>query len=54
MYDDMIDAHMLHNEAIKYYANIVSPYSGLVKNKISNLLSMNLPINMIAPSHGVI
>ena len=41
-------------EAMKYYANILNPYSLLVPKKISQLSGMNLPINLICPSHGVI
>jgi flavorubredoxin len=41
-------------EASKYYANILWPLSPLVIKKIEEVLKMDLKINMIAPSHGVI
>jgi Uncharacterized flavoproteins len=41
-------------EAIKYYANILTPFSALVTNKIKELLSFNLPVDMICPSHGIV
>ena len=41
-------------EAEKYYANILNPYSPLVLKKIQQLLALNLPIDLICPSHGVI
>ncbi|NLY50044.1 MAG: anaerobic nitric oxide reductase flavorubredoxin, partial [Firmicutes bacterium] len=44
----------LYQEALKYYANILTPFSRLVAKKIAEVVSLNLPINMICPSHGVI
>ncbi|MDR7855380.1 anaerobic nitric oxide reductase flavorubredoxin [Tissierella sp.] len=54
MYNDLVDQGELFQEAIKYYANILTPFSPLVTNKIKEVLSFNLPLNMIATSHGVI
>jgi anaerobic nitric oxide reductase flavorubredoxin len=54
MYNDLVDQCELYEEAIKYYANILTPFSALVKNKIKEVLSLELPLNMIATSHGVI
>jgi flavorubredoxin len=54
MFNDEVDECALYQEAIKYYANILTPFSHLVKNKIEQIKSLNLPIDMIAPSHGVI
>lgn len=54
MYNDLVDQCELEQEAIKYYANILTPFSVLVKNKIKEVLSLELPLNMIATSHGVI
>lgn len=53
-YNDEVDQDELFREAIKYYANILTPYSAQVARKIDELLGLNLPINMIAPSHGVV
>ncbi len=54
MYNDLVDQAELYQEAIKYYANILTPYSRLVEQKIDELLKLGLPVNMICPSHGVI
>ena len=39
---------------MKYYANILTPFSALVTKKINEVLAMELPLNMICTSHGVI
>jgi anaerobic nitric oxide reductase flavorubredoxin len=54
MYNDLVDQAELYQECIKYYANILAPFSPLVTKKIQEVLSLDLPVNMIAPSHGVI
>ncbi|HLS53870.1 MAG TPA: flavodoxin domain-containing protein, partial [Tissierellaceae bacterium] len=54
MYNDTVDQCELFQEAIKYYANILTPFSPLVTNKIKEILGFNLPLNMIATSHGII
>ena len=54
MYNDLVDQAELYQEAIKYYANILTPFSPLVTKKIQEVLSLNLPVDIIAPSHGVI
>ncbi len=54
MYNDKVDPAELYQEALKYYANILSPFSALAAKKIEELLSLKLPISMICPSHGVI
>lgn len=54
MFNDQVDQCELFQEAIKYYANILTPFSKLVKAKIQEITSLNLPIDMIAPSHGII
>ncbi len=54
MYNDLVDQAELYQECIKYYANILTPFSPLVTKKIQEVLSLDLPVNMIAPSHGVI
>lgn len=54
LYNDLADQAELEQEAIKYYANILTPFSSLVTNKINEVLSFNLPVNMIATSHGVV
>ena len=54
MFNDLVDQCELYEEAIKYYANILTPFSALVTNKIKEVLAMELPLNMIATSHGII
>lgn len=54
MYNDLVDQGELYQEAIKYYANILTPFSALVTNKIKEVLSFELPLSMIATSHGII
>ncbi len=54
LFNDEVDQAELWQEALKYYANILTPFSDLVKKKIDEIKSLGLPIDMIAPSHGVI
>lgn len=54
LYNDEVDNCELYQEALKYYANILAPFSALIKKKIEQLQALNLEIEMIAPSHGVI
>ena len=54
MFNDLVDQNELFAECIKYYANILNPFSALVEKKIDEVLAMNIPIDIIATSHGVI
>lgn len=54
LFNDKADQCVLWEEAIKYYANILNPFSPLVKKKVEEVLAMNLPIDIIATSHGTI
>lgn len=54
LFNDKADQCALMKEAMKYYANILNPFSPLVAKKIEEIVGLNLPIEMIAPSHGVI
>ncbi len=54
LYNDSVDQAELYHEALKYYANIMTPFSPLVTKKINEVLGFNLPVSMICPSHGVI
>jgi len=54
LFNDLVDQNELFNECIKYYANILNPFSKLVEKKIKEVLSLNLQIDIIATSHGVI
>ncbi len=53
-FNDEVDQEELYEEAIKYYANILTPFSSQVTRKIDELLALKLPVDMIAPSHGII
>lgn len=53
-FNDQVNEEELYHEALKYYANIITPFSSLVSKKIDEVLALNLPVEMIAPSHGVI
>jgi anaerobic nitric oxide reductase flavorubredoxin len=54
MFNDLVDPNELAEECIKYYANILTPFSPLVTKKIKEVLSFNLPLDMICTSHGII
>ncbi|GBD98990.1 nitric oxide reductase [bacterium BMS3Abin07] len=44
----------LEDAVIDYYANILMPFGTLIKSKIAQILKMGIPIEMIAPDHGII
>jgi len=54
LFDDEVDQDEVYAEAMKYYANILNLYSQQVTKKIREILAMALPLDMIAPSHGII
>ncbi len=54
MFNDAVDQEELFAECMKYYANILTPFSPLVIKKINEVLSLKLPLDMICTSHGVI
>jgi len=54
MFNDKVDKAELYQEALKYYANILTPFSPLVVKKIEEIVGLKLPVAMICPSHGVI
>lgn len=54
MFNDRVDRDELFAECLKYYANILTPFSPLVTKKINEVLAFKLPLDMICPSHGVI
>jgi len=63
-FDDEVDACALMEEAAKYYANILWPLSSVILKKIEEVQKFlpsadpptaeNIPLKMIAPSHGII
>ncbi|WP_110953898.1 anaerobic nitric oxide reductase flavorubredoxin [Anaerosinus massiliensis] len=54
MFNDLVDQAELYREAIKYYANILTPFNRQVERKLNEVAALNLPIDMICPSHGAI
>ncbi|TFH13726.1 MAG: MBL fold metallo-hydrolase [Lentisphaerales bacterium] len=53
-FNEQVNEAELYEEAQKYYANILTPFSARVIKKIDEVLALKLPVDMIAPSHGVI
>ncbi len=54
LYDDLVSNCELMWEAVKYYANVVTPYNTKAKKSLADLKSLNLPVELICPAHGVI
>jgi flavorubredoxin len=54
LFNDKADPCLLNREAMKYYANILTPFAAFAKRKLAEILSLNLQIDIIAPSHGAI
>jgi anaerobic nitric oxide reductase flavorubredoxin len=53
-FDDQVDQCALMDEAKKYYANILWPLGSVILKKIQEVHKLNIPIKIIAPSHGII
>jgi anaerobic nitric oxide reductase flavorubredoxin len=51
---DQVDPAILWEEARRYYANILTPFSALVVRKVEQVQEMGIEIDTIAPSHGLI
>ena len=54
LFNDKADQCLLHKEAMKYFANILNPFAPILTKKLEEIGKFNLPIEMIAPSHGAI
>ena len=54
LFNDLVDQCDLFHESIKYFANILTPFNALLRKKLDEVISLNLPIDIIATSHGVI
>ena len=52
-FDDEVDRGELMQQAAKYYANILLPYSNLVQKLLGDLGEMGLEPEIIAPDHGL-
>ncbi len=53
-FNDQVNQKELFDEALKYYVNILTPFSPQVLRKVEELGPLDLDIEMIAPSHGII
>ncbi|MGB5931488.1 MAG: flavodoxin domain-containing protein [Anaerolineae bacterium] len=51
---DEVNEWVVFDEAARYYANILWPFSPLVLKKIEEVQKMGVEISTVAPSHGVI
>jgi len=54
MFNDLVDQPELMTECLKYNANILTPFSKLVAKQIQEVLSFNLPVDVICTSHGIV
>ena len=54
LFADTSDECKLNEEAMKYYANIITPFSKILKRKLQEIIAMDLTIDIIATSHGAI
>ncbi|WP_034919453.1 anaerobic nitric oxide reductase flavorubredoxin [Erwinia sp. 9145] len=54
LFNDEVDQSELFEQCQRYYANILTPFSRLVTPKIAEIVGFNLPVDMIATSHGVV
>lgn len=52
--DEDGELDIIMDEAAKYFANILMPLAPLIPPLLKKVEKMNLPIDMIAPSHGII
>jgi flavorubredoxin len=53
-FNDEVDETEVYQEAIKYYANILTPFSDRVTKKLDEFVKLDVPVDIIAPSHGII
>ena len=54
LFNDKANQCLLMKEAMKYFANILNPFAPILTKKIEEIVALNLPIDIIAPSHGAI
>ena len=54
LFNDKANQCLLWHEALKYFTNILNPFAPLVAKKIEEIKALNLPFDIIAPSHGAI
>lgn len=54
IFDDQVDMDYFENEMRRYFANIVGKYSLIAEKTLKKLIDMNLPLKIIAATHGPI
>lgn len=54
LFNDQVDQCELFYESMKYFANILNPFNPLLRKKLGEITALNLSIDIIATSHGVI
>ena len=54
LFNDKADQCLLWKEAMKYFANILNPFAPILTKKLEEITALNLPIDIIATSHGAI
>ena len=54
LFSDRADKEILEREALKYFVNILNPFSVLLLKKLEELKNIGLNFSYIAPSHGAI
>lgn len=54
LFADENNSDLVYNEAAKYYANILLPYSAIIQKLLESPAITNLNLSMIAPAHGPI
>ena len=54
LFADLADKNTLEKEALKYFVNILNPFSNILLKKLEEIEKLNLKFNVIAPSHGAI
>lgn len=54
LFNDLVDQCDLFQESLKYFANILTPFNPILRKKLDEVTALNLPIEIIATSHGVI
>jgi len=52
-FEDELEGEAM-GHAAKYYANILWPLAPIILKKVDEVVKMGIPIDMIAPSHGLI
>ena len=54
LFNDKANQSLLWKEGMKYFANILNPFAPVLMKKLEEIKGLNLPFDIIAPSHGAI